>query len=115
MLLYASVCNGHSSYIQIAMAFLCSYVFSSNLSQKMQYLVIIKRTSVAMNKMDTAGSDPEYDQFLGLYKSKLSKLIKVHSIVPISCYTGQGLDQLQDLLYELKYKNKRKITEADVV
>ena len=72
-------------------------------------------TSVAMNKMDTAGSDSEYDQFLGLYKSKLSKLIKVHSIVPISCYTGQGLDQLQDLLYELKYKNKRKITEADVV
>lgn len=68
-----------------------------------------------MNKMDTAGSDPEFEQFLGLYKTKLSKLIKVHSIVPISCYTGQGLDQLQDLLFELKYKKKRKITEADVV
>ena len=68
-----------------------------------------------MNKMDTGGSDSEFEEFVGLYKTKLSKLIKVHSIVPISCYTGQGLDQLQDLLFELKYKKRRKITESDIV
>ena len=68
-----------------------------------------------MNKMDTTGADSEFEEFVELYKTKLSKLIKVHSIVPISCYTGQGLDQLQDLLFELKYKKRRKITESDVV
>ena len=68
-----------------------------------------------MNKMDTTGADSEFEEFVELYKTKLSKLIRVHSIVPISCYTGQGLDQLQDLLFELKYKKRRKITESDVV
>ena len=67
-----------------------------------------------MNKMDTTGADSEFEEFVELYKTKLSKLIRVHSIVPISCYTGQGLDQLQDLLFELKYKKRRKITESDV-
>ena len=65
--------------------------------------------------MDTGGSDSEFEEFLGLYKTKLSKMIRVHSIVPISCYTGQGLDQLQDILFELKYKKRRKIKESDVV
>jgi len=65
--------------------------------------------------MDTGGSDSEFEEFLGLYKTKLSKMIRVHSIVPISCYTGQGLDQLQDILFELKYKKRRKIKDSDVV
>ena len=80
-----------------------------------QLLTLIPVSSVAINKMDTGGSDSEFEEFLGLYKTKLSKMIRVHSIVPISCYTGQGLDQLQDILFELKYKKRRKIKESDVV
>ena len=75
----------------------------------------ISFTSVAVNKMDQEGSDEAFEEFLKLYKSKLSKLVKVHSIVPVSCYTGQGLDELRDVLFEMKYKKKNKIKEIDLV
>ena len=65
--------------------------------------------------MDTENSDVAFEEFVQLYKTKLSELVKVHSIVPISCYTGQGLDELSDVLYEMKYKKKKKIEEKDLV
>lgn len=58
---------------------------------------------IALNKMDVEGSDGEFDKFMRQYKTLMSHLVKIHSIVPISCYTGQGLTQLQDVMYELKY------------
>ena len=69
--------------------------------------------TVAANKMDTIDSDEEYSKFVQEYREQLSKLIKVHSIVPISCYTGQGLDQLQNLLFEMKY-GKERMREEDI-
>ena len=65
--------------------------------------------------MDTEGSDEAFTAFVDEYKAKIAKIIKVKSVVPISCYTGQGLDQLEDLLYELKYSKKRGIREQDLV
>ena len=53
--------------------------------------------------MDTPESDTQFAQFVAEYRAHLSQLVKVHSIVPISCYTGQGLDELQNLLYDIKY------------
>ena len=61
---------------------------------------------IVANKMDTPDADAKFSEFVSQYKTYMSHLIKVHSIIPVSCLTGHGLRELQDILYELKYGEK---------
>eukprot|EP00116_Pleurobrachia_bachei_P004687 sb/3464949/ len=57
---------------------------------------------IAVNKMDTEGSDEEFNNFTAQYREQLRKLVRVSAIVPVSCFTGQGLDQLTEGWTQMK-------------
>ena len=58
--------------------------------------------------MDTENADVEFATFTTQYREQLRKLVRVSAIVPVSCYTGQGLDQLTEVLLDLKYRKRRR-------
>jgi len=70
---------------------------------------------IALNKTDLedVNAEEEIARFMGLYKSSLSHLITVRDILPISCYNGQGLTELREILAGAKLEYSKRRDNAD--
>lgn len=70
---------------------------------------------IALNKTDLedVNAEEEIERFTSLYQNSLSHLIKVRNIVPISCYNGQGLTELREILAKAKIEHSNRHDDSE--